>query len=283
MKKWKKKFGCMFFIFISLFISLHGERIVTLAPALTEIVFALEKGDKLVGNTKFCNFPHEAKKITRVGGYFDTNLEILISQKPEIIILYPEHYEKIKIMEKKAKLVKVKHACLDDLFNAVETISKALAVEERGKEMISKIKYRLDQIKEKSSGKKRLKTLLIIGRNPEKLTNMFIIGKKDFLNELLETAGGINAYEGDINYPSISVESVISMNPDVIIELSAFNEGINEKKVQDLWKKYPFISAVKNKRIKIIKNSMWVIPGPRVHQIAEKMYSLLKNSVDSRP
>ncbi len=269
-----KKIFVILLMLVTVGVSLHAERIVTLAPALTEIVFALGKGDKIVGNTKFCNFPGEAKKINRVGGFIDINLEILIDLKPDIIFLYPEYYEKIKIMEKKTKLVKVKHNTLKDVFDGVETISKALDIEAGGKELISTIKDRLNRVRQKSYGKKRLKTLLIIGRNPDRLTNMFIVGKKDFLNELLEIAGSVNAYEGNINYPNISIESVVAMNPDVILELSVFNEGIKEEKVLGLWGRFPFISAVKNKKIKIIKDSLWLIPGPRVPRIAEEMHRL---------
>jgi iron complex transport system substrate-binding protein len=253
---------------------IHAERIVTLAPALTEIVFALGKGDDIVGNTKFCNFPEEAKKISRVGGYFDTNLEILVHLKPDVIFLYPEAYEKLKIMEKRARLVRVKHTCMDDLFEAVAVIAKTLNVEEKGKELTAKIKGRLEQVRQKAAGKKKRKVLLIIGRNRDKLSNMFIVGKRDFLNQLLETAGGENAYTGDITYPSISIESVMAMKPDVIIELSAFNEGISDEQVMELWGKYPFIPAVKKKRIYVIKDDLWVIPGPRTALIAEKMQRL---------
>ncbi len=256
-------------------VSLQAERIVTMAPALTEMVFALGKGDKLVGNTRFCNFPEEAKTVARVGGLLDANLEILISLKPDVIILYPELHDKLKIMEGKAKLVVVSHNSLEDVFDGISIISKALDVEEKGVELISNIKRRLDGLSRKTAGKKRVKVLLIIGRNPDKLTNMFIIGRGDFLNDLLYAAGAVNAYGGGIRYPSISVESVVAMNPDVIIELSAFNEGIGEDRVLSLWDKFSFISAVKSKRIRIITDDLWLIPGPRVAEIAEKMHHLI--------
>ncbi len=250
------------------------KRLVTVAPALTEIVFALGEGERIVGNTKFCNYPEEAKKILRIGGLLDVNLEVLVAARPDIIFLYPENYEKIKIMEKKAQMVKVSHTNLKDLFAAIAVIAKSLEVEERGTRLLTSIKVELDGTRQKAAGKKKPKTLLIIGRNRNQLTNMFIIGKKDFLNELIEIAGGVNAYRGDINYPSISMESVIAMNPDVIIELSAFNEGIEEEQVFTLWKKYSFISAVRNRKITVIKNSVWLIPGPRVAQIAKKMQQI---------
>ena len=253
---------------------IHAERIITLAPALTEMVFALGKGDSLVGNTKFCNYPEEAKKITRVGGLLDVNLEIIVGLKPDVIIMYPESYERIKIMEKRAKLVVVKHTDLGDVFDGITAVSKALGPTEKGKELIAGIRGQLESIRQKTVGKEKVKVLLIIGRNPDTLSNMYIIGAGDFLNELMEVAGGKNAYEGGISYPGISIESIVAMNPDVIIELSAFNEGIDEEKVMGLWEKFSFISAVKNSRITIIKDNLWLIPGPRVPRIAEKMHSL---------
>lgn len=177
-------------------------------------------------------------------------------------------------MEKRAKLVVVKHTNLGDVFEGINAISKNLAIESKGNELTADIKRQLEDIRKKTAVEKKVKCLLIIGRNPDTLSNMYIIGAGDFLNELMAVAGGRNAYEGNISYPGISVESIIAMNPDVIIELSAFNEGINEEKVLGLWDKFSFISAVKNKKITIIKDNLWLIPGPRVPRIAEKMYSL---------
>jgi iron complex transport system substrate-binding protein len=250
-----------------------AERIITLAPALTEMVFALGKGGDIVGNTNFCNYPEAAKTIPRVGGHMDINLELIIAKKPDVIFLYTEAYNKLKIMENRTRLVAVKHTSLGDVYDGIEAVAKALEVEKEGKRLIAGIKKRLEGIRKRAGGKKRPKVLLIIGRNPDKLTNMYIIGARDFLNQLIAAAGGENAYTGDINYPSVSIESVAEMKPGVIIELSAFNEGIEDERVIATWQKFPFIPAVKNGKIKIIRDSSWIIPGPRVADIAEKMYS----------
>lgn len=264
-------------IFILSTVYLQAERIVSLAPALTEIVYSLGKGDSLVANTNYCNYPPKAKYIKRVGGMLDINLEILVSVKPDLIILYSEMYEKIKFMKDKSRLVVVKHTDLKDIYDGIEIIAKALHVESKGRELIGSMKNELENLRKEAERKnaQKSKVLLIIGRNRDNLSNMYIIGAKDFLNELLGYAGGINAYTGNIDYPSVSIESIVSMNPRVIIELSAFNEGIDDKKILDQWKKFPFISAVKNNRIKIVRDSMWVIPGPRVPQIARQMFSFI--------
>jgi iron complex transport system substrate-binding protein len=252
----------------------QAKRVVTLAPALTEIVFALDKGDTLVGNTKFCNYPEAAQKIPRIGGFIDVNLEVLINKKPDIIFLYRDIYDSVKVMEQRSKLVMVNHTNLQDLYDAINVMAQALDVGEKGKQLVAKIKGQLKALHAQTAGKKPLKTLLIIGRTPDKLSNMYIIGKKDFLNELMVAAGGVNAYQGDLLYPSISAESVVAMNPDVILELSAYNEGIPEAQVLALWKKYPFITAVKNGKITIIRDAIWLIPGPRVTQIAQLMHDV---------
>ena len=100
---------------------------------------------------------------------------------------------------------------------------------------------------------------------------MYIIGKNDFINDLLEIAGGTNAYEGNVNYPSISMESVIFMNPEFIFEISSHYEGIADEKILGLWRPYRMIAAVKKRRIEIIKKSYWLRPGPRVALIAEEL------------
>ncbi|MCP4158219.1 MAG: ABC transporter substrate-binding protein [bacterium] len=253
---------------------IYGERIITMAPSLTEIVFQLGKGDSIVGNTKFCNFPEEAKNIPRVGGYIDMNMELIINAKPDVIILYKDHLEKIKIMKSSAKLVVVNHSAIKDILNSIKTIAKALDVEERGVKLTSQIKEGLSRVRKISAGKNAKKVMLIISRNPDNLANMYINGRQDFLSELLEVAGGINAYDGTIAYPSVSVESVVAMNPDIILELSAHNEGIDKKKVMASWKKFPFITAVKKEKIILVKKDLWLLPGPRIVTIAEEMAAI---------
>jgi iron complex transport system substrate-binding protein len=264
-----------FLILILLPILLNGKRIVSLAPAVTEIIFALGKGAQIVGNTQFCDFPEEAKNIPKVGAKLDLNLEVLIEMEPDIIFLYPTYYGKIKILAGRSKLVVLDHRNLKGLFASIDIIAKELRVEERGKELSANIQNTFAEIREKTKNKKKVRTLLVAGRNIDQLRNMFIIGRKDFLNGILEIAGGVNVYRGSIDYPNISVESVVGMNPDFIIELSIYYQEIDQKKVLDLWGKYQIIKAVKNKNINVIKNNVWLRPGPRVGQVARKLYHML--------
>ena len=202
--------------------NLQARRIITLAPALTEIVFALGDGEQLVGNTRFCDFPPEAKTIAKVGGLMDLNVEMIIDLKPDIVILYPESLDKIKILQNKIELLVVRHNTLDHITQSIISISRMLGKEKKATHLVSGIRETLHKIQNRARTYKKKRTLLIAGRNPDQLRNMTIIGKKDFLNTVLEIAGGVNAYSGNIDYPSISIESIFSMNPDHIIEFSVF-------------------------------------------------------------
>jgi iron complex transport system substrate-binding protein len=255
--------------------SLFPERIVSLAPALTEIIFELGHGDSLVGITRFCDFPGPVNNLTRVGGLMDLNLEILIQLKPDLIILYPESLDKIKVLRSRARLLPVSHRNLADLYHSIGKISRALEAEEKGKELVLKLNKKLEAIRQKTVGRPKIKTLLIAGRNPDQLSNLTLIGQKDFLNEILEICGGRNAYQGKIDYPSVSVESIVSLNPEWIIEFSIFFQDIDRKRVRDLWKRYPIIQAVKKGNIEIIVDPKWLRPGPRIAEVAAELFRLL--------
>lgn len=258
----------LFFFFAA---ALFSQRVVSLAPGLTEIVFALHKGNTLVGVTKFCDYPAAAKRIKKIGGFLDVNIEVLVSLAPDMILIYPEHYDKVKFMRQQTQIVMVQHSRLPDLLQSILIIGRVLHAEMEAERLVSSIQEKLQKISIRGKGKKKIRTLFVAGRNIDELKNMYIIGKKDFLNDLLEIAGGTNAYEGSVNYPSISMESVVFMNPEFIFEISAHYEGISDEKILNLWRPFRMVLAVEKKHIEIVKKSFWLRPGPRVGLIAEEL------------
>lgn len=272
----------MFLFFFSLAHLIFSQRVVSMAPAITEIVFALGKGNTLVGVTKFCDYPPLAKKIAKVGGFLDVNMEALLALAPEIVIAYPEQYAKVKFLESRAFVLVVEHQCLSDLFKSIISIGRVLKAENKAQSMVLAMQKKLADIASHIGVRNKIRTLIIAGRNPDELKNMYIIGKNDFLNDLLEIAGGVNAYQGAINYPSISMETVIFLNPDFILEISAHYEGISDEKVFKLWSPFKMLLAVQNKQIKIIKQSFWLRPGSRVGLIAEELAHLFSQAAGSK-
>ncbi|MCX6557909.1 MAG: helical backbone metal receptor [Candidatus Aminicenantes bacterium] len=272
----------LFFGFFLIAGTIVAQRVVSMAPAVTEIVFALGKGDLLVGVSQFCDYPAQARAIAKVGGLFDVNMEALLALAPEIVIAYPEQYAQVQFLETRARVLVVKHECLSDLFAAIVAIGNALHAEGEAESMVLALKRKFAAIKARAKGRKTMRVLIIAGRNPDELKNMYIIGNRDFLNELLEIAGGVNAYRGTIRYPSISMETVVFLNPDVIIELSAHYEGIGDERIHELWQPFTMLAAVQNRRLQIIKETFWLRPGPRVNMIAEALARLFASAAGEK-
>jgi iron complex transport system substrate-binding protein len=276
----KKVIG--FLVILQLSASLFSQRIISLAPGLTEIVFALGRGSSLVGVTKFCDFPAAAKGIKKIGGFLDINREALVALAPDIVLTYPEHSDKLEFLRQRTLIVTVRHKRLSELLQSILDIGQALHVKGEAMDLVASIQGKMHALSMRCKGKKRIRTLLIAGRNAGDLKSMYIIGKNDFLNDLLEIAGGTNAYNGKIEYPNISLESVIFLAPEFIFEISAYQEGISDERIHALWRPYGMIPAVVKNQIRIVKDSFWLRPGPRVGKIVEEMALFFSNVGDSQ-
>ncbi len=182
---------------------------------MTEIVFAIGRGGSLVGVTKFCDYPEAAREIEKIGGFLDVSMEVLIALAPDIVLAYPEHAGRLKSLPPQVRVVTVRHDRLSELLRSIEEIGRALNGEKEARRLLAATRDRLRRVARRVKGKRKVSTLCIAGRNADELKNMFIIGRNDFLNDLLEIAGGTNAYHGDIDYPNISLESVIALGPGI--------------------------------------------------------------------
>ncbi len=262
-------------VIILLSASIYSERVISLSPAITEILFELGFGELIVGNTKFCNFPPQSNSIKKIGGYLDINMEMIIDLQPDVIFHYPEHSLRIKKLKEVTRLVRVEHKNIMDMLNSIKTISLELKSEPAGDALIHRIKKNLNAIRNRKKNGETKKVLIVIGRDPGQLRNITIIGNGDFLNEVLSISDGENAYNGKISYPSVSIESIIKMDPDMIIEFSFLEQAPSRDFMISLWKKFPLIRAVRLGNIHIIRDDYWVRPGPRITRIAESLYEML--------
>ncbi len=264
-------------VILFLLFSLHilSERVISLSPSITEILYEMDLGSSIVGNTKFCNYPDDANHKKKIGGYLDMNIEMIIDLNPDTIIHYPEHSKMLKPLNGIVKLIQVSHRNIEDLIKSIKKISTALNVKSKGELLIKRITDGLNSIRMKKKGAIRKKVMIVIGGTPMQLKNLTIIGKGNFLNEIIKIAGGENAYTGNIAYPLVSIESIIKMNPDIIIQFSFMDNSPSEKKLIGIWEKFPSIRAVFHKNIQIIKDDYWARPGPRIVKIAESLYKIL--------
>ncbi len=245
------------------------KRIISLAPSITETLFALDLRSKIMGVTRFCNFPPEAEDISRVGGYLDPNYEAIIALKPDLVILLPEHESVMEYLSKlNIEYLQVNNKTVEDILETIKTIGDKCGAEPKASSLINSINEELNRIERKNVGNTRPKVLISIGRTmgAGSIKDVYIAGKGTFYDQIINLAGGINAYEGvTIEYPMLSAEGLLHMNPDIIIDLVANMElkGYRKQSVLDEWKSIPSLKAAENNGIHILTNDYIVIPGPR--------------------
>lgn len=235
-----------------------AERIVSLSPSGTEIIFALGLGDKLVGRTDFCTFPEEAKKIDSVGGFDGKSfsLENILAFNPDFVYLSNGmHNHLINSLENFGIQVYVSDInSIEDIFKEIISVSKLLNASDVGLNYVSKMKKELNNLKEDSSD---VNIYCEIFNSP-----FLTCGKKSFINDIIEYAGGKNIfYFLDSTYPQVSEESIIVNNPQIILAPDYSENDLNKIYSRNGWQN---IDAIKNKKVFSVSGDIFTRPGPRV-------------------
>jgi len=253
------------------------NRIVSLAPSITEILFILNLGKRTVGVTRYCNYPLEATKKIKVGGYCDPNYELIFELHPDLVILLKEHNEQKKhLMKLGLNILMVNNQTISGILNSIKTIGKICGRGQLSREIVENLQTKINRIKIKTEGLPRPRVMISIGRNMGSgpLKDVYIAGKYGFYDEMITLAGGVNVYEGrDIKFPILSGEGILLLNPEVIIDMvpDLAEKGWNEKVILKEWNSVSEVEAVKNKRVYIFGQDYVVIPGPRFILILEEM------------
>ncbi|MGA1791332.1 MAG: ABC transporter substrate-binding protein [bacterium] len=262
------------------------QRIISLAPSITEILFALGAGDRVVGVTKFCDYPPEAKTREKVGGYYDTAYEAILMLEPDLIIMLPEHEtQKRYLQDRGYPILTVDQRDTQGIVSSMLSIGRVCGQEKRAREMIADISERMSRIREKTRGLPSPRVLICIGRTIGQgtLEDLFICGKMGFYNEMLMLSGGKNAYEAQsIQYPTVSGEGITRMDPEIIIDIipDLQSLGLDESKAARDWHILSGVSAVKNRRIHVLGQDYVATPGPRFIMTLEQMARAIHPEID---
>ncbi|MBI4368151.1 MAG: cobalamin-binding protein [Candidatus Omnitrophica bacterium] len=254
------------------------ERIVSLAPSVTEILFALGAGDRVVGVTTYCDYPDEAKTKPKVGGYTEHNLEAIVSQRPDLVILTPNRgskftYEKLKQLG--LEMMVVPFYSLDDLINSFELIGEKTGNVEPAKAIKYQLLEVVNRIREKSLGRPHQKVAFVSWRTP-----LVVPGRGTLENDVIGLAGGSGITSGrSLHYPKLSVEAFFAQDPDLIIDAASHGRDISltEQKelVKKFWSQYPELRAVKSNQVYLFKENVYSVPGPRTVRLVRAMDAIL--------
>ncbi|MGA2402856.1 MAG: cobalamin-binding protein [Syntrophobacteraceae bacterium] len=237
-------------------------RVVSLAPSITEIVFALGEGDRLKGVTQHCDFPADAQFLPKVGSYVHLDLERIVALKPDLCIAVRDGNPGNVVTELEAFGIPVYAVDPRNLDTAVDTVlevGQLLNAATKARHLANEMRDRIERVKERVAGTGlRPRVFFQIGTAP-----IVSAGTNTVIHELIAAAGGQNLAEGPASYPRFSREQVLALQPEVIIITSMTKEPDIEQ-VSAEWKNYEGLPAVRNNRIFIVDADLFDRATPRL-------------------
>jgi len=241
------------------------QRLVSLAPSNTEILFALGLGDKVVGVTDFCDYPEEAKAIEKVGG-IEPNLEKIVDLDPDLVLAIggsPAQVEKATEMEKLDLTVLVlEPGDIEGIMANIELVGKAVGAEKEASELVAQMRKRFDDITAKAKGAES-KPKVFFELDATDPSKPYTPGPGSFIDALITLAGGSNVGAGaKMQWAQLSTEEIIAQDPEVIV-LGDANYGVTAEMVKER-PGWSVITAVKNDAIYPIDDVLVSRPGPRI-------------------
>jgi iron complex transport system substrate-binding protein len=262
------------------------RRIVSMAPSVTETLYALGLGDRVVGVTRYCKYPPEVESKACIGGYFDPNLEALVTLKPDLVVMLDEHQQALPGIQKlKLKTWVVCHKNIEGIIDSFRSIGRTCGRASQGRQMAEDYENRLRAIQRRTAALRRPRVLFAIDRvpSPNHLADVYIAGADGYFDRMIALAGGANAYrENRVRFPVVSAEGILAMNPEVIIDLLP-NVALQRRDATDIasdWNELAQVEAVKCHRVFVFSQDYACVPGPRFIRVVEDIARVLHPDLD---
>ena len=253
-------------------------RFISLAPSLTEIVFAIGAGDRLVGRTTYCNYPAEALKVEAVGDTLKPSIERIIALRPQIVFVSTASQLEAFTSELEAHHIAVyvsdSHD-LDGVFHSIERLADLLGKRPQADELLQQLRNRVRAVAEKVKSQPPVRVFYQVSAEP-----LYTIGRDAFLTDLIKRAGGISV-TADVPgaWPKYSAESALAAKPEAIVLPTADSMGDVNSDVASALKRSP---AVANGRVYKIDRDHLSRPGPRAVDALEDLARALHPEVFSK-
>lgn len=250
----------------------HPQRVVSLAPSITEIVYALGLGDRLVGDTDYCDYPPEAKRKPHVGAVLNPSLEKIVALKPDLVLGTAEanRRETADQLERLGiPLYGLTAHTLEETLDSIVDLGKVLGREEASRGLVARLRARIDAVERQVSGQARPKVLFVVWYRP-----LITAGPRTFIADVIARAGGVsisNDLRGE--WPRLSLEEVLRRHPDVILfpRTESFSPGLDEFQRLPGWKD---LRAVRDRRLFFVSEAV-MHPSPRLVDALEEVAGIL--------
>jgi len=251
----------------------NPQRVISLAPNITEIIFALNRENLLKGVTLHCDFPVDAKFLPRVGSYVGLDLEKIVSLKPDLCIAIKDGNPK-QVVERLESfgipVYAVDPRNLDSVMETILSIGGLLGADKRADVLVKNMRSRIRRVTELVAATSHKPGVFFqIGAAP-----VVSVGTRTYIHELIILAGGTNVTAGETPYPRFSREQLIALSPDVVIITSMTRSDAFDQVLAE-WNKWPQIQAVRNKQIYLADSDLFDRPSPRLVDGLEALVKLI--------
>jgi iron complex transport system substrate-binding protein len=258
-------------------------RIVSTSPSITEILFALGLGDRVVGVTRYCRFPAEALNKPKIGDYTNPNIEAIAAQRPDLVIL---QNNPIRLSERlhalRLQTLEVHQETLRAVYESIIAIGRVAGAEQKAVQLNAHLQTAIRHVNDAAAHHVRPRVMFVAGRAPGKIEEVIVAGRQSYVGELLELAGGENIFaDAKGAYPQVSLESILARNPEVVIDFGDMADpslvtDAHKKQIAALWRERAgTIKAVKEKRVYAVAADIFVVPGPRAADAVRALSAIL--------
>jgi len=245
------------------------QRIISLIPAVTETLFAVGAGPKVVGVGSFDAWPPDVAAIPRVGGLIDPDTERILALKPDLAFLYGSQEELIAQLTRAGIAIETyRHGGLADIVSSVRAVGARVGHQAEAERVADGIERGIAAIRARTAGHPKPRTLIVFGREEGALRTIFASGGTGFVHDMVDAAGGENVF-ADVGRESVqaSLESILKRAPDVILEIRAGSTPRSadwEAQTRAAWATAASLPAVRDNRVHALLDERLVVPGPRV-------------------
>ncbi len=251
------------------------RRIVCLAPNITETVFALGAGDRVVGVTDFCDYPPAARERTRIGGPVNPSIERITALRPDLVLAQmPNARVAAYCREQGVRFEALRMETVESVLGGIRRLGDLLGRREAARAVAARLEGELAAVRRAVGRRPRPRVLITLSRRAGSLSGLYTVGPGSFLDQLLEIAGGENIFaDAGRPYPEAGKEAVQRRAPEIIIETlpgMRLTPQLRQALLRD-WRMLSSLPAVKEGRIFFVTDPAVQIPGPRVADTARRL------------
>jgi iron complex transport system substrate-binding protein len=243
-------------------VSRAATRVVSLAPSLTEILFALGAGDLLVGVTDFCDYPPQASQKPKVGTVLAPNAEVVLALQPNLVLATTEgnRQETVLLLERlQIPIFVVRPEGLEGIYASIRSVGGLLGRPARASAVVESMRSRVAWVAGQVKGRPPARVLYVLWPDP-----LITAGRGSIIDALIGVAGGENVAGGiSLRYPRLNLEEVLRVDPEVILLAGMGSRPLRAESVQG-WEGWQVLRAVKAGRVQALDGDLLHRPGPRI-------------------